>query len=255
MAHFQQLQFVQTVARHMATEWTGRRVVEIGSADVNGSIRPFFTNSLYTGVDLAAGPGVDLVGSGDDLALPNEPVDLAVSCECFEHNPRWCETFVNMHRMTKPGGVVLITCASHGRLEHGTTRTRPEESPGSQSVGWDYYRNLNRQDFEARLDIEALFEEHAFFRNEVSHDLYFVGRKRGRLERSLHLDLSQLATDLGGLNTLVRPDKKPRLRDRLAAIADSVPRWAQHLPDPLYQAFVIRWTAAEKAVRRALRGK
>jgi len=51
-------------------------------------------------------------------------------------------------------------------------------------------------------------------RNEVSHDRYVVGRKRGRLERSLRLDLAQLATDLGGLNTLVRPAKKPRLRGK-----------------------------------------
>lgn len=43
---------------------------------------------------------------------------------------------------------------------------------------------------------------------------HVVGRKRGRLERSLRLDLAQLATDLGGLNTLVRPAKKPRLRGK-----------------------------------------
>ena len=255
MAHFQQLQFVQILARHLAPDWTGLRVLEIGSADVNGSIRPFFAGSLYTGVDLAPGPGVDLVGSGDTLALPDEHVDLAISCECFEHNPRWCETFMNMHRMTKPGGVVLMTCASRGRLEHGTARTRPEESPGSQSVGWDYYRNLSRADFERRLDLKALFEAHAFFLNAVPHDLYFVGRKPGRPARPLHLDLPRLWSELAAVNTLVNVDQPARFRDRLHAARNWPVRWAQHLPDPVFQAFAIRWAAAEKAVRQALRGK
>lgn len=255
MAHFQQLQFVEMVARHMAADWAGLRVLEIGSADINGSVRPFFTHSDYTGVDLAAGPGVDVIGSGDTLALPDDHVDLAISCECFEHNPRWCATFVNMHRMAKAGGVVLVTCASRGRLEHGTTRTRPEESPGSQSVGWDYYRNLNREDFERRLDLGALFESHAFFRNETSHDLYFVGRKAGGSARPLRLELPQLGYGLAATNTLVRPDQPLKFRDRLRAIKDSPLKWAQYLPDPAYQAFVIRWTAAEKAVRQALGDK
>ena len=79
----------------------------------------------------------------------------------------WRETFVNMHRMTRPGGIVAFTCASRGRLEHGTTRTRPFDSPASLAIGWDYYRNLNREDFEA-LPLATMFEDHAFFRNEVS---------------------------------------------------------------------------------------
>ncbi len=254
MAHFQQLQFVAMTARHLASDWTGRRVLEIGSADVNGSIRPSFPASHYTGVDLSAGPGVDLIGSGHDLALPDNDFDLAVSCECFEHNPLWCETFVNMHRMTRPGGIVLVTCASRGRLEHGTTRMRAYESPGSQSLGWDYYRNLNRADFERRLDLGAMFDGHLFLRNEVSCDLYFVGRKPGE-PRPLHLDLGQLQADLAGANTLVRIDQPRRIRDRLRAWKDRPLLWARRLPDPAYQEFVIRWGAAEKAVRRVLKGK
>jgi SAM-dependent methyltransferase len=238
----------------MAVDWTGRRVLEIGSADINGSIRPFFPGSDYTGVDLSAGPGVDVIASGDELALPDRDVDLAISCECFEHNPRWCETFVNMHRMTKAGGIVLITCASRGRMEHGTTRTRPNESPGSQSLGWDYYRNLNRVDFERRLDLPALFESHAFFRNDVSDDLYFVGRTHG-VSRALRLDLQGLRSELAYVNTLVTPDARPLVRDRLRSLKDLPLKWARRLPDPAYQEFAIRWAGTEKAIRRALRGK
>ena len=254
MAHYQQLQFVEMAAKHMASDWAGLRVLEIGSADVNGSIRRFFPGSDYTGVDLSAGPGVDIIASGHELALPDQHVDLAISCECFEHNPLWCETFANMHRMTAGGGIVVVTCASRGRAEHGTTRTRPYESPGSQLRGWDYYRNLNRDDFERRLDLPALFDRHAFFRNEVSNDLYFAGRKPGA-PRTLKLDLQQLWSELSCLNTLVMPDTRLLLRDRLRSLKEWPLKWARRLPDPAYQEFALRWAGTEKAIRRALRGK
>jgi len=255
MAHFQQLQFVDMLSRHLAASWSGLSVLEIGSANVNGSIRPFFTGSHYTGVDLAPGPGVDLVASGDDVTLADDSLDLTISCECFEHNPRWLETFVNMHRMTKAGGVCVVTCASRGRLEHGTTRTRPFDSPSSLSIGWDYYRNLNRDDFERRLPLEQMFESHAFFRNDVSKDLYFIGRKPGGTERRLRLDLPALMSELSAVNTLVRSDSRRPERGWMRRLIDAPLGWAQRLPDPAYQDFVLRWTSLEKSVRRIFRGQ
>ena len=251
MAHFQQLQFVAMLARHMAADWTGVADVEIGSADVNGSIRPLFPGSHYTGVDLAAGPGVELVASGHDVALPSDSVDLAISCECFEHNPMWRETFVNMHRMTRPGGIVVFTCASRGRLEHGTARTRPFDSPSSLAVSWDYYRNLNREDFEP-LPLATMFEDHAFFRNEVSKDLYFAGRKSGG-PRSLRLDLAALWSELGAVNTLVVSDEQEGTW--LRRIINQPLQWAERLPDPAFQNFVMRWAALENSLRRVFGGK
>lgn len=249
MAHYQQLRFVELVAKHMAAGWSGLSVVEIGSADINGSVRPFFAGSSYTGVDLAEGAGVDLVASGHELALPSDSVDLAISCECFEHNPLWRETFVNMHRMTKPGGVLLMTCASRGRLEHGTTRTRPFESPASISIGWEYYRNLNRGDFERQLPLASMFESHAFYRNEVSNDLYFVGRKPGGDARPLRFDRSMLWGELHSTNSLVVADHEGAAGTWLRRVIDAPRRWAERLPDPAFQNFVIRWTALEKAFR------
>lgn len=255
MAHFQQLQFVNTAARHMSADWHGRAVLEIGSANVNGTIRPFFAGSQYTGVDLSPGPDVDLVASGDQVDLPSDSIDLAISCECFEHNPKWRETFLNMCRMTRPGGIVLVTCATRGRHEHGTTRTRPYESPNTISRGWDYYRNLTREDFERSLPIAQLFESHAFFRNDVSKDLYFVGRKTGTAPAPLRLDLPALSNEVGAANSVVLPDERRGLRPWLRALIQRPLKWAEHLPDPVFQDFVIRWNAAERAIRRVLRGK
>ena len=57
-------------------------VVDIGSYDVNGSYRPLFAQPgwRYTGVDLEAGPGVDVVLSSPyRLPFATGSVDLVVS--------------------------------------------------------------------------------------------------------------------------------------------------------------------------------
>ncbi|WP_295631264.1 methyltransferase domain-containing protein [Novosphingobium sp.] len=179
MAHVQQLKFVEMLANSLSSNFSDRKIIEIGSFDVNGGTRNFFGQSSYIGVDLVEGPGVDLVCDGEKVSEPSESFDLAISCECFEYNPHWQATLLNMHRMTKLGGIVAFSCATTGRLEHGTTRTVAQDSPGTQSVGWDYYQNLTESDFRKALNFENLFSSFRFFRNKVSRDIYFVGIKSG----------------------------------------------------------------------------
>lgn len=177
MAHPQQLQFIKSIVSSLPKGAEAIKVIEIGSYDVNGSVRQFFANSDYLGVDLTEGPGVDLVCEGNKVSHPDNTYDISISCECFEHNPNWADTFLNMYRMTKQGGIVIFTCATTGRPEHGTTRTSPHASPGTQSVNWDYYQNLTQENFEALGDFNSLFDFHFFLANKISHDLYFFGIK------------------------------------------------------------------------------
>lgn len=174
--HWEQIQFVRSVKQLYPAFFEGVSVLEIGSYNVNGSIRSEFSAKSYVGVDLIAGPGVDVVASGH-LFASDATFDVAISTECFEHNPCYAETFRNMVRHVRDGGMVLFTCASDGRAEHGTRRTDPSSSPGTQALSADYYRNLNQSDFED-LDLPIHFSEFGFFGNKRACDLYFVGLKR-----------------------------------------------------------------------------
>lgn len=178
MAHAEQLSFVRSASQFLSSGFAGKRILEIGSYNVNGSVRTFFSESEYIGVDLSEGPGVDKVAEGHIVDYPDAIFDITISCECFEHNPYWAETFLNMYRMTKNGGAIIFTCATKGRVEHGTARTTPLASPGSNSIGWDYYKNLSQKDFEGIID-SNMFKKHAFIVNRTSQDLYFIGIKFG----------------------------------------------------------------------------
>jgi len=111
-------------------------VLEIGSFDINGSVRKYFNQPKeFVGVDLTPGKGVDIVGQGQEISLGRK-FDVVLSTECFEHNPFYKETFANMVRHSRPGGLIIFTCASTGRPEHGTSRAEPSSSPGTIKVGW-----------------------------------------------------------------------------------------------------------------------
>lgn len=179
MAHAEQLNFVKCIKQHFNKYFEGSRVLEVGSLDINGSVRSLFTGCDYTGVDVAQGKGVDLVCEGQMLDFPSGYFDTVISCEAMEHNPYWVETTANMFRLCRKGGVVIISCATHGRREHGTTRTNPNDSPLTLQLGWDYYRNLSEQDFMKAFPLDSWFSSFKFFRNWNSYDLLFVGIRAG----------------------------------------------------------------------------
>ena len=175
MAHKGQQDFIELVRRQFSDFFANRQVLEIGSLDINGSIRSQFTNCAYTGIDVAVGPGVDLVCQGQDYGGPDDSFDVVISCEVMEHNPHWAETMKNMIRVCKPGGLVVMTCATLGRGEHGTARTSPNSSPLTVELGWNYYYNLTARDFKRQRATEGL--SHVFAYNWKSNDLYLVGIK------------------------------------------------------------------------------
>jgi SAM-dependent methyltransferase len=177
MAHFQQRRFAEEVRSQFPSYFTRAKVLEVGSRDVTGTVRDLFDHCDYLGADVAPGPGVDLVQPGECLSLPTGAFDVVISCECFEHNPFWLETFLNMSRMLRPGGLFMFTCAGLGRGEHGTDRSGPVEWLTATGPQENYYRNLSRRDFERRIDLKIHFSSYAFIDNRYAKDLYFIGIK------------------------------------------------------------------------------
>jgi SAM-dependent methyltransferase len=181
MAHIAQMNFVKIIANSLLISQTGK-TLEIGSLDINGGIRGLFNQELYVGLDIAFGPNVDIVCEGQNYDEADNTYDQVISCEAMEHNPYWKETFLNMVRLCKPDGVVVITCATTGRLEHGTSRTDPEASPLTVGKRWNYYKNLTSRDFINSIDMKEYFSDFNFWSNWSAFDLYFIGIKSNSTE-------------------------------------------------------------------------
>jgi SAM-dependent methyltransferase len=92
-------------------------VFDIGSYDVNGSYRPLFDKPgwRYSGVDLAAGPNVDIVlNSPYRLPLASGSADLVVSGQAFEHVEFFWVAWLEQVRVLKPGGMIFLIAPSRG---------------------------------------------------------------------------------------------------------------------------------------------
>lgn len=92
-------------------------IVEIGAANVNGTLRDFRpSGAVYIGLDLAVAPCVDVVIAPElSLPLASGCADIVISSSTFEHDAFFWETFLEMARIAKPGGVLYISAPSNGK--------------------------------------------------------------------------------------------------------------------------------------------
>jgi hypothetical protein len=92
------------------------RVLEVGSLNVNGTLRDCAPRrSPYLGVDIMAGPGVDIVLQNSHfLPFKDGRFDATVSSSCFEHAQMFWLTFLEMVRVTKSTGYIYLNAPSNG---------------------------------------------------------------------------------------------------------------------------------------------
>jgi len=143
-------------------------VIEIGSRDLNGSIRCHFPAATWTGLDLHSGPSVDIVADALDYT-PADTVDLVVICEVFEHCPYWGEVLHHVESWLVPGGKILITCGGPGRDPHSAF-------DGGALQPDEHYGNISQDELAEELHF-AGFGQIEVSGNEHWRDTYAVAVK------------------------------------------------------------------------------
>ena len=181
--HIQAKKFTLFVKDILPDYFKNKRVLDVGSGDINGNNRFLFENCQYDGNDVIEAPNVTIVSKTKDLPYENNTFDTIISTECFEHDPTYKESILKIYDLLKPGGLFLFTCASTGRPEHGTRRTTPNDSYGT--IGnlddmSDYYKNLTVKDLNKVLPLNTSFSSWNTYFNRQSADLYFVGIKKDK---------------------------------------------------------------------------
>lgn len=200
-------------------EFEGRRVLEIGSKFVNGSVRPFIEMYLkpkeWVGVDIETGRFVDLVLPAEDIVkhFGEESFDVVVTPELLEHVLDWRLVINNIKKVVRKGGIVYITTRSKGFPYH--------------SYPYDFWR----YEIEDIYRIFADFDIVSIFPDCEAPGLFLKARKR---EDSL-MDLDNI-----GLYSMVlgeRTDSIPKMenmpctRKTMSRIIDS--RLGFYLPSNL----------------------
>ncbi len=109
------LQFSTRALGHLGAS---TRMLEVGSLDVNGTVRSVLGHAVssYYGVDIRPGPGVDEVLDVARLSerFGAQAFDLVASTEMLEHCFDWQGALFQMMNVLGPDGVLLLTTRSPG---------------------------------------------------------------------------------------------------------------------------------------------
>ena len=103
--------FYNTYCKHLNES---SYIIDFGSYDVNGTLKPIFNKHKYIGIDFSPGPNVDIVCKNEDVPFKDNFFDVVVSSSCFEHDDFFWLTFLEMCRLVKPGGYIYINAPSNG---------------------------------------------------------------------------------------------------------------------------------------------
>jgi SAM-dependent methyltransferase len=105
------------------TDIKDKRVLEIGSYNVNGSLRDYIKTHNpydYIGIDIREGEYVDKICAVESIVkeFGEESFDIVLSTEMLEHVTDWRNAITNMKIVCKLGGIVLLTTRSYGFPKH-----------------------------------------------------------------------------------------------------------------------------------------
>jgi len=177
-----QVNFINFVKQNHPEYFKNVNVVDFGAGDVNGNNRGFFLESNYIGIDVFPGPNVDIVSKCHESPISPGAADVVITTEMLEHDPFWEQSLTHMYNCLRETGLLLVTCATTGRGEHGTRRTTPWDSfatRGNLTEFSDYYRNIDEN------DVKKIFQNYKFKKleffttkfNDLGVDLFFYAIK------------------------------------------------------------------------------
>jgi SAM-dependent methyltransferase len=109
-------------AKYVAGNSKSWNMLDVGSMAVKeqdikvGSVRELFKNTIYVGLDIAEGKNVDVVYDGKTIPFENESFSIVISTSCFEHDPAFWNTFKEIIRVVKKGGLIYLNAPSSGHV-------------------------------------------------------------------------------------------------------------------------------------------
>ncbi|KXH76344.1 MAG: hypothetical protein AM326_07225 [Candidatus Thorarchaeota archaeon SMTZ-45] len=175
--HKQQREWCESIKNQFPEYFKGTFVLDVGSLDVNGTNRYLFSDSLYVGIDVLPGPGVDIITMCHRFVAPYCGFDVVLSTNALEHDMLWYKTIPAMVEFLRHGGLMFFS-AGYAYKEHGTVRTTPQDSATARLEGlWsEHYRNLTPRMVHSLLSWERVFS--SYMLGKSGRDLRFWGIKK-----------------------------------------------------------------------------
>ena len=176
MSHTDQRVWCEAIKVVFPEYFRNTNVLDVGSADLNGSNKYLFDECRYKGIDILPWKNVDIIDTMHKHDFKGERFNVVVSTNAFEHDKYCKKTLKRMTEVLKPKGLMFFT-ACHSHQEHGTLKNKPDDSLTTQSddVEWqNYYKSIKVQDI-----LFILKDFSSYYFDIYLHDLRLFGIKKG----------------------------------------------------------------------------
>lgn len=120
------------------------RVLDIGGRNINGTALDHFQGAVSTVLDIAPGPGVDIVADASTW-VPTAEWDVITCCEVYEHTAVWPGITATAFKALRPLGEFIVTCAGPGRFQHSAV-------DGGDLFQGEWYQNVHPDELAAVLN-------------------------------------------------------------------------------------------------------
>lgn len=110
------------VRKHLTrADWQEASVLDVGSYNVNGTLRGVVEKRgwTYTGLDIVPGDNVDIVAEHPyEYPFPDGFFDAVVSCSTMEHVAAIWLWVPELVRILRPGGLLVIVAPNRWKIDH-----------------------------------------------------------------------------------------------------------------------------------------
>lgn len=93
-------------------------VLELGARSINGTIRGYFENCYYLGVDKYKGTCVDIVSDAKETNFKGMKFQTLISLSMLEHDPDWRESISHNLRWVIRNGLIILSWGAEGNEPH-----------------------------------------------------------------------------------------------------------------------------------------
>lgn len=158
----------------------GGTVMDIGSQDVNGSLRQVVPSRFkYVGVDFEKAKNVDVVLENPYVfPFADEAADILITSSCLEHSEFFWLTWLEILRVVKPNGLIYMNVPSEGGFHPYPVdcwRFRLSAAPALQK--WGKRAGFNPLLLEAYTDMEPPWHDYvAVFVKDWQHHHHYPDR-------------------------------------------------------------------------------
>jgi len=116
-------EYAREYVRSMLMDYPVRgRVLEVGSADMNGNVNDLFRDRTrfteHVKVDAIEDSNVDIVMHSDELKFKDRSFDCVICLETLEHDPAPWKSMEEFGRVLTDGGYLIVTTCGFGFPYH-----------------------------------------------------------------------------------------------------------------------------------------